>query len=867
VLDMCMNQLTPFTRAKYGMTHGTNNQLLTDPIVKRALKMCVNKDDIVNFSLSGGGSPADSLMPSTSVWYYHYGSNPTLDTQYIPTSGDIPGARAMLLANGWHYRTDGTDLLGAGDQNTYYPLCRVGGSAGGMLQFRFTWADWYSFIHDEGIRVQQWAAQAGIDLITYGGPGTSAQLNSDWKTGDYDIYLWDWWFNPMSEPSLDVCELYHTDSIGNNTDVNDYYPPYDTWYYASLTTSDFAARKTLIDTMQRWAYENSGYWPTAYRNNLYLAQTTYANGGQGWTNWGDWVAHYTLGPDLDYWWLFLKVYPADQPAPTISTFTVNPTTTTEALTYTVTVTDNHQSNLQYRWIFSDGTSTSWSSSYAVTKTFTTDGYYDVSLVVQETVDDGFMVFAKQTVKVIDISNLLPTINAWSPSPSVPTQGELVYFNGSASDPNPGDTLSYSWNFGDGTTTSGQSVTHRFSAGTGIYSVTLSVDDGHLGVDPRPATRTQSLQVVANGPPSISVPDYPKVGKSVPYSFSVTASDPNPRDPLQFTWVWGDGSMSVTTTQSTRHTYKSLGAYTLTVWVDDQTGITSPPHNVSDTGQIQVVQPSTNHAPTMSTSGFGVSSQTPWVGQVVSFWANATDADGNLLDIVIYYGDGANSGTITQSNPNATVTATHVYATADVFFPYVTFTDTIAAAVTKYSTDMSPSWYVTTHGTYFDLVMVAGWNLVSIPVVSYGYMAGTLPLLEGDVIAGFDPAVQDYTDNYIVGFPFGDFAIAQNTGYWIYANSAETIRLFGVIPTGLQSRTITVPAGGGWAIIGFSSLSSRYVSTIPGMFTGSISVIAVWDAALGDYNSYIPGFSDDFLVASGLGIWVYCDTSGTLSYTP
>ncbi|MCJ7464529.1 MAG: PKD domain-containing protein [Thermoplasmata archaeon] len=869
VLDLCINQLTPFTQAKYGMS-GIGNQLLLDPTVKYALKACVDKTTIVNAALLGGGSPADSLMPSSSVWYYNYGSNTLRDTNngrgVIPDAGDIPGARAALMAAGWKYRSVSPylELLPTdSDYNTYNPLAKVGGTQ--VLSFRYLYCDWYDFIMAEGPYIKTWAGQAGIQLV--GGPATSAAMNSAWSSGDFDVYLWDWWFSPNSEPSLDVMELYSSSSIANNTDVNDYSPDvYDPMYYESLTTSDFATRKALLDEMQRWAYENSGYWPVAYRDNLYLAQIVAPN---YWTNYGDWNAHYGLCPDSNLFWLYVSMNPRDQPAPTVS-MTVYDTTTTDPVTYTVDANDDY--GLEYKWIWGDGTSTVWSTSYAQSKIYATDGVYEVRLLVKESVGpDWYISYAKQQVTVVDMTNALPVVLAWTPSPSAPTVGEVVYFNGSATDADIVDrpNLAYSWNFGDGTTVDGQNVIHRFTA-VGTPSVTLSVTDGRIGADARPATKTQSIQVFLNLAPSITVGDYMNVDKNQLYTFSVTATDPNTRDPLLYTWEWGDGKVSVTTTKSTRHTYKFTGSYTLTVWVDDQTGITSPSHNVSDTGAILVVPPSTNHAPVMTTSGFTVSTATPWVGQTVIFYAVATDADGDILDVTFDFGDGT-TYTQTQSDPNASVAVAHIYSTVNDFFPSVTYTDGMAAAVTKYSTDMSPMWWVTTQ--YFELTLVAGWNFVTVPLVGHGYTANSLGLLFGDIVAGYNPETEDYDQIFIIGlYPTElDFAISENTGYWISASAAETLLLDGSFPTTTQSRVIAVPDGGGWAIVGFNTFkTTMYASDIPGMFTGgTIDVVAAYDAATGEYTRmYITIFGfDDFVLVPGEAYWCACSASGTLTYVP
>jgi len=52
----------------------------------------------------------------------------------------------------------------------------------------------------------------------------------------------------------------------------------------------------------------------------------------------------------------------------------------------------------------------------------------------------------------------------------------VSFNGGGSHDPDGDALKYEWNFGDGQTASGESVSHVYSR-PGDYTVGLTVDDG------------------------------------------------------------------------------------------------------------------------------------------------------------------------------------------------------------------------------------------------------------------------------------------------------------------------------------------------------------------------------------------------------
>jgi hypothetical protein len=193
---------------------------------------------------------------------------------------------------------------------------------------------------------------------------------------------------------------------------------------------------------------------------------------------------------------------------------------------------------------------------------------------------------------------------------------------------------------------------------------------------------------------------------------------------------------------------------------------------------------------------------------------------------------------------------------DVYF-YLDITDTTA---------------FTAGAALWDLPLVAGWNFVTIPQFN-SYKASTLGLQRTDVVAGWNPATGVYDKNYIVGvspIPL-DFTIAPSTGYWIFAVSVETLHLGGSCPTAVQTRSITVPAAGGWAIIGFNTLKTTLkASNIPAMCSGggTITTVASYNPVTKIYKTYIAGVPPtDYTLVPGQAFWVFCSASLTLTYTP
>jgi ABC-type transport system substrate-binding protein len=858
VWEFNMNQLSDAMRLETG-TGGPqdyNSQVLLDPAVKLALQMSIDKNYIATEVLNGLGSPADSLIPQVQPMYYSYGSVPgETAIAFNPSQ-----ARLDLYTAGWKWRLDNTEILsGAADYLTYYPLSKqIGGVPAETLAFRYDTPDTDPLYHEASLKIIEWSRVAGIDL-QYPGPSNLNNMNTMWYNADYDTWLWNWWFVPTSEPSLDVMQVLATEAIGSWSDVYWSDPEYDALYYASLQETDPVVRKEILADMQRKAYEDSGCWPVVWADLMYAAQSV---GPEFWQNYGNWNQKYALTADSAYPWLWMQIYPQDNPSPQITSFT--PTysgDTTHTITMTATVTDNIQADMLYRWNYGDGNFSAWSTSPTVTKTYERDGVYTAYFMAKEgTSADGFIASGTAQVTVIDLSNAAPSGVSFTYLPLDPDSGTMVQFSGSATDTDP---LIYTWDFGDGETGYGQTTTHQFADGAGGYTVVMYADDGHLGTTARPvASNPELVPVTANRAPTISVPDYPLVAKGLSQSFVVTASDLDSRDTLRYTWVWGDGTTSVTTTVSTTHTYTRLGDYTLRVYADDLTGLTG--HNVSDTGLVNVENP-TNIAPVIT--AFSVSDTTPYTLQVLTFSGTATDANLDLLDFTFDFGDG-NTTTATQTTAGQTLTVTHAYERPEFNTVRLTVTDLQATPVTS-----SPIYLNVEQAAYFTLNLVTGWNFVSVPLLGAGYKASTLGLNPGDTVSDWNPATRTYK-SHIVGIPVNDFTIAASTGYWINVPSGtRTLDLYGSIPgTTPLSRSITVPSGGGWAIIGFNSLdTTRHAKDIPAMWSvvGGITTVATWNPVTKVYTSWlsvIPNVNN-FPLVPGNAYWILCGASGTLTYTP
>ncbi len=174
-------------------------------------------------------------------------------------------------------------------------------------------------------------------------------------------------------------------------------------------------------------------------------------------------------------------------------------------------------------------------------------------------------------------------------PFTSNEGSSVSISGAgSSDPDAGQTLTYAWSFGDGSTGAGVSTTHTY-ADNGSYTVRLVVTDP-LGL----ADTTTATAMVNNVAPSVLAFSGASLVAGETYASNGSFTDPG-SDTWTATVNYGDGSgvsalsLNADKTFALSHLYSAAGTYTVTVVVtDDDTGTNTRTATVTVLSEVQAL---------------------------------------------------------------------------------------------------------------------------------------------------------------------------------------------------------------------------------------------------------------------------------------
>jgi len=217
----------------------------------------------------------------------------------------------------------------------------------------------------------------------------------------------------------------------------------------------------------------------------------------------------------------------------------------------------------YAWDFGDGETAEGAQA---THAWAGAGRYTVTLTVTD--DDGAtdtdtLVAVVSEEPVEPVENEPPVASAGDDQQVA--VGRPVTFDGSASADPDGELVSWAWDYGDGTSGTGQVSSHTYEQG-GVFTVTLVV------TDEEDATGRDTALVTVNLPPvaEIGGPDTAIVGVEARYSGS-PSSDP---DGEVVAWAWDFGDGATGEGESVGHVFTAPGSYAVALTVTDDKGATA-----------------------------------------------------------------------------------------------------------------------------------------------------------------------------------------------------------------------------------------------------------------------------------------------------
>src|SRR3989441_45302 len=319
--------------------------------------------------------------------------------------------------------------------------------------------------------------------------------------------------------------------------------------------------------------------------------------------------------------------------PTVS-FTISPTSAISSQSVTITATTVGGTNpFNFSWNFGDNSS---GSGNVVSHTYSVQGTYTVTLTVRDA--NAQTATSTQTLSVAP--SPLTASFAMTPSSGL-IVGQLASFTASVS----GGTSPYTinWNFGDGTTASGNPVNHSFNM-PGTYTVTVTVTDANGMIATIPAgilVNPLTLAVTISGPTTGTV------GTAVTF----TATGSGGTTPYTFAWTATGGSPASGTGASFSTTYSTERTFTVSVKITDANANTS----IASQSVTAVALP--------ITASFTVSTS-PTIGVQVTFVASASGGTGGYS-----YAWNLGDDNTATGNP-----ASHTYTTAGSFTVALTVTD-------------------------------------------------------------------------------------------------------------------------------------------------------------------------------------------------
>lgn len=381
--------------------------------------------------------------------------------------------------------------------------------------------------------------------------------------------------------------------------------------------------------------------------------------------------------------------------PTVATFSFSPATPGPNQDVTFNASASTPNTGTFSWNFGDGAT---GSGVTVTHAYPREGAFNVTLTV--TGDSGISSTASRTVPVT--TGLPPNAANFTFSPTAPGVNQDVFFNASTSNVGNG---TFSWDFGDGTTGTGVTITHRFSRAN-TYTVVLRATNS-VG---QSASISRTVSVSATSSLVVASFTFSPINPGINQDVFFNASASTPANGT-FNWNFGDGTTG--TGALPTHRYARAATYNVTLTVANDVG-------QSSTTSRTVTVTSTS---TQVVASFTFSPTNPGINQQVFFSASASVPSTGTFAWT--FGDGS-SGTgiapVHQYGQTGTYTVT--MTVTNEFQQSATTTRTITVTATSAQVTASFTFSPTTPGINQDVFFNASASNPNSGTFAWGFGDGS-----------------------------------------------------------------------------------------------------------------------------------------------
>lgn len=240
-----------------GTPIGDGNPLLTDPRVRRALSLAIDRQEMVDRILQGLGEPGSTIIPPMYADLHLQASD---YTTYDPAL-----AARLLDEAGYPVGPDGIRADGNGNRLSFRMYGRADSDTDSTSILEF---------------LKQYFADIGVELTT--SMVSTDAIISKYGEGNYDLYEWGWGVEP--DPNYMLSAMTCTNRSYKDGDAiystlsDSFYcnPAYDALWSEQSAETDPARRAQIVQQMQQMLIDDMPYlvlfYPyqlTAYRSDRF----------------------------------------------------------------------------------------------------------------------------------------------------------------------------------------------------------------------------------------------------------------------------------------------------------------------------------------------------------------------------------------------------------------------------------------------------------------------------------------------------------------------------------------------------------------------------------------------------------------------